>query len=68
MSTKLSTGRPNFSASFITRSALRYPSGRGWPKLRWIRCFVVRPFWCPTTATVRPPKVAKPATTAGSSA
>ena len=61
-------GRPNFSASSITRSALRKPSGRGMPKLRRIFSFVSRPFWWPTTATGTPRKIAKPAMIAGSSA
>ena len=34
VSTKVKIGSPNFSASRIKRSALRYPSGRGMPKLR----------------------------------
>src|SRR5437773_5723040 len=33
-SIKVKIGRPNFAASCITRSALRYPSGLGCPKFR----------------------------------
>ncbi len=34
VSISVSTGTSNFSASFISRSALRYPSGLGMPKFR----------------------------------
>ena len=44
VSTNVNNGSSNFSASFISRSALRYPSGRGMPKLRWIFSLVSRPF------------------------
>ena len=59
VSMKERIGRPNFSASSMTRSALRKPSGRGMPKLRRIFSLVSRPFWCPTIATGRPAKLAE---------
>ncbi len=62
------TGRLNFSACFIKRNALRYPSGLGEPKLRSIFSGRFRPFWIPTTVTGFPCKVATPPTTAKSSA
>src|SRR5579883_2228732 len=68
VSTKVKIGRPNFSASCITRSALRYPSGCGIPKFRYTRCFASRAFCCPITTTSSPWKRAIPATIAGSSA
>ena len=37
-------GLPNFSASCMRRSALRYPSGCGMPKFRAIFSRVSRPF------------------------
>ena len=44
VSTKQMIGRWNFSACFIRRSALRYPSGSGIPKLRSIFSEVFFPF------------------------
>ena len=61
------TGAANFAASFISRSALRYPSGCGIPKLRFRFSLVSRPFWWPITITETPASRAQPPTTAGSS-
>ena len=63
----VTTGRPNFSAIFIRRSALRYPSGWGMPKLRRRFSFMARPFCWPMTMTDRPSRHAHPATMAWSS-
>ena len=41
------TGILNFSADFIKRSALRYPSGFAIPKLRYCLVLVLYPFCCP---------------------
>ena len=55
------TGALNLAASFMRRSAFRYPSGWGMPKLRLRFSFVSRPFWCPTTMTDTPAKPRPPA-------
>ena len=44
VSTKHTTGILNFSACFIKRRALRYPSGLAIPKLRYWRILVFDPF------------------------
>jgi hypothetical protein len=67
VSMKVSTGTWNFSASFISRSALRYPSGCGMPKLRRRFSFVSRPRWCPMIMTVSPSSRAQPPMIAASS-
>ena len=67
VSTKHTTGRPNVSACFMRRSAFRYPSGDGIPKLRLMLSFVFLPFSCPITVTGIPWKEAIPPTMAPSS-
>ena len=47
-------GRRMRAARSISRSALRYPSGFGWPKLRCTFSLVLRPFWWPSTSTGMP--------------
>src|SRR5215216_220736 len=54
VSTRVMTGRRNFSACFIRRNALRYPSGRGIPNRRWAFSLASRPFWWPISMTGRP--------------
>jgi len=61
------TGRRNFSASFISRSALRYPSGCAIPKFRRIFSVVFLPFCCPMSITFSESSSANPATRDGSS-
>ena len=61
VSTKVTSGTPNRSASSISRIALRYPSGCGMPKLRRMFSSVSAPFCWPTTTTRRPSIRAKPA-------
>ncbi len=68
VSMRQTTGRRNFSASFICRRALRYPSGWAEPKLRPILSSVDTPFSMPITVTGRPSSLPTPATIAGSSA
>ena len=68
VSIKQITGRPNFSACFISLSALRYPSGLGAPKLRYTLSLAVCPFSMAITVTGLPHRRAIPPTTAGSSA
>ena len=51
VSTRQSTGRWNFSACFISRSALRYPSGWAAPKLRRMLSCKPLPFSIPITVT-----------------
>src|SRR6185437_5589228 len=67
VSMKVMTGTWNFSASFISRSALRYPSGCGMPKFRFKISFVSRPRCWPITITVSPSRRAQPPTIAASS-
>ena len=67
VSTKQMTGRPNFSACFIRRSAFLYPSGDGMEKLRSRFSLVVFPFAWAITVTGIPWKYAMPPTIAWSS-
>src|SRR5204862_32546 len=67
VSMRVITGRAKRSASSKRRTALRYPSGRGMPKLRSTRSAVERPRCCATTTTAWPRKRASPPTIAPSS-
>ncbi len=60
-------GKPNFSASCITRRAFLYPSGRIIPKLRCKFSLVFLPFCWPIHAILYPSRLPKPVTTAVSS-
>ena len=60
-------GRENLSASFISRWALRYPSGRAMPKLCLMRPSVSRPFSWPMITTGCPEKRPRPPISAPSS-
>src|SRR6266542_256368 len=67
VSTKVMSGRWNFSASRYRRIAFRYPSGCGIPKLRAMFSSGDAPFCSPTMTTGRPSRSAIPPTIAGSS-
>jgi len=67
VSTSDTIGKPCRSARSIARIALRYPSGFGMPNWRFVRSWMSRPFWWPTSTTVRPSSLAMPLTSAPSS-